>query len=171
MKIDNHTLSLSMEFEKNNILINGWETEKAKHKHDHKHARRRARRKKKGAASSSASVSAAAAAAAEDADNEESGFEEEEDPAAAAALTAVTATAASHDGDRGEESDDEGKDAHLPGPLTFSAFLLRLEMHFCAKWLCTKCIFTNCWQKIRSTRRKQHQSIFVYSVIWTKSYS
>ena len=36
MEIDNHILSLSMEFEKQNIIITEWETEKAKRKHDRK---------------------------------------------------------------------------------------------------------------------------------------
>jgi hypothetical protein len=43
MKIDTHILGLSMEFEKNNIIINEYEKEKATNKHD-KSARRRMRR-------------------------------------------------------------------------------------------------------------------------------
>ena len=34
MEIDNHILSLSMEFEKQNITVTEWETEKAKNKSD-----------------------------------------------------------------------------------------------------------------------------------------
>ena len=34
MEIDNHILSLSMEFEKQNIIVTEWETEKAKNKSD-----------------------------------------------------------------------------------------------------------------------------------------
>ena len=34
MEIDNHILSLSMEFEKQNIIVTEWETEKAKSKSD-----------------------------------------------------------------------------------------------------------------------------------------
>ena len=34
MEIDNHILALSMEFEKQNIIVTEWETEKAKHRSD-----------------------------------------------------------------------------------------------------------------------------------------
>jgi ribosomal protein L6P/L9E len=47
MEIDNHLLSLSMEFEKQNIIITEWETEKAKRRHDRK---RNKRNKKVGSA-------------------------------------------------------------------------------------------------------------------------
>ena len=40
MEIDNHLLSLSMEFEKQNIVITEWETEKAKRRHDRKRNKR-----------------------------------------------------------------------------------------------------------------------------------
>ena len=35
MEIDSHILGLSMEFEKQNIIITEWETERAKTKSDH----------------------------------------------------------------------------------------------------------------------------------------
>ena len=41
MEIDNHILSLSMEFERQNIIINEYETNKAKHAHDRIHNKRR----------------------------------------------------------------------------------------------------------------------------------
>ena len=69
MKIDNHILSLSMEFEKNNIIINEWEGEKAKKRNKSKgrskqgQSKRRLRKSKSGGG--------------EEADNEESGFEDE----------------------------------------------------------------------------------------------
>ena len=34
MEIDNHILALSMEFEKQNIIVTEWETEKAKNRSD-----------------------------------------------------------------------------------------------------------------------------------------
>ena len=37
MEIDSHILGLSMEFEKQNIIITEWETERAKTKSDHIH--------------------------------------------------------------------------------------------------------------------------------------
>lgn len=47
MEIDNHILSLSMEFEKQNIIVNEWETEKAKTKSDRIYERRKKKRTKK----------------------------------------------------------------------------------------------------------------------------
>ena len=41
MEIDNHILSLSMEFERLNIIINEYETNKAKQAHDRIHSKRR----------------------------------------------------------------------------------------------------------------------------------
>ena len=41
MEIDNHILSLSMEFERQNIIINEYETNKAKQAHDRIHNKRR----------------------------------------------------------------------------------------------------------------------------------
>ena len=41
MEIDSHILSLSMEFEKQNIIITEWETEKAKSKSDQISAKRK----------------------------------------------------------------------------------------------------------------------------------
>ena len=41
MEIDSHILSLSMEFEKQNIIITEWETEKAKSKSDQITAKRK----------------------------------------------------------------------------------------------------------------------------------
>ena len=41
MEIDSHILSLSMEFEKQNIIITEWETEKAKNKSDQISAKRK----------------------------------------------------------------------------------------------------------------------------------
>ena len=41
MEIDSHILSLSMEFEKQNIIITEWETEKAKNKSDKIYAKRK----------------------------------------------------------------------------------------------------------------------------------
>ena len=40
MEIDNHILSLSMEFERQNIIINEYETNKAKFAHDRAYKRR-----------------------------------------------------------------------------------------------------------------------------------
>jgi len=47
MEIDNHILSLSMEFEKQNIIVTEWETEKAKNKSDRLYEKRKKRRIKK----------------------------------------------------------------------------------------------------------------------------
>ena len=41
MEIDNHILSLSMEFERQNIIINEYETQKAKNMHDRKWRKRK----------------------------------------------------------------------------------------------------------------------------------
>ena len=95
MKIDTHILGLSMEWEKNNIIINEYETEKAKNRHDLRHAsqRRRARRNRSRPSAGEEANEAAAAeeegvgdgggggrrrsGGGEEADNEESGFEDE----------------------------------------------------------------------------------------------
>ena len=47
MEIDNHILGLSMEFERQNIIINEYETEKAKHIHDRNWRKRRSQSAKK----------------------------------------------------------------------------------------------------------------------------
>ena len=47
MEIDSHILGLSMEFEKQNIIITEWETEKAKTKSDHIYERRKRKRIRK----------------------------------------------------------------------------------------------------------------------------
>ena len=47
MEIDNHLLSLSMEFEKQNIIITEWETEKAKRRHDRKRSNVKRNKNKK----------------------------------------------------------------------------------------------------------------------------
>ena len=49
MEIDNHILGLSMEFERQNIIINEYETEKAKHIHDRNWRKRRSQSAKKSA--------------------------------------------------------------------------------------------------------------------------
>ena len=49
MEIDNHILGLSMEFERQNIIINEYETEKAKHIHDRSWRKRRSQSAKKSA--------------------------------------------------------------------------------------------------------------------------
>ena len=49
MEIDNHILGLSMEFERQNIIINQYETEKAKHIHDRNWRKRRSQSAKKSA--------------------------------------------------------------------------------------------------------------------------
>ncbi|TRY69133.1 hypothetical protein TCAL_02510 [Tigriopus californicus] len=91
MSIDNHILSLSMEFEKNNIIINEWETEKAKRRHDksYEKSRRRKKKKSKAKANEDDSPDSPQAEGDEDeedgqgaeADNEESGFEDDEEGA------------------------------------------------------------------------------------------
>ena len=97
MKIDTHILGLTMEFEKNNIIINEYETDKAKNKHDRAAAsRRRVRRRSRGMiegeeeedgagdrgsgtgeGQSGGGGGGAEGEAGEEADNEESGFEDE----------------------------------------------------------------------------------------------
>ena len=93
MKIDTHILGLTMEFEKNNIIINEYETDKAKNRHDSRHAsqRRRARRNRSRAGEAEQGGGAGGEAeerggdgdggrrrsGGEEADNEESGFEDE----------------------------------------------------------------------------------------------
>ena len=47
MEIDNHILSLSMEFERQNIIINEYETQKAKNIHDRKWRKRKSQSAKK----------------------------------------------------------------------------------------------------------------------------
>lgn len=47
MEIDNHILSLSMEFERQNIIINEYETQKAKNLHDRKWRKRKFQSAKK----------------------------------------------------------------------------------------------------------------------------
>ena len=47
MEIDSHILSLSMEFEKQNIIITEWETEKAKSKSDKIYANRKKKKMKR----------------------------------------------------------------------------------------------------------------------------
>ena len=47
MEIDSHILGLSMEFEKQNIIITEWETEKAKSRSDNIYDRRKRKRIKK----------------------------------------------------------------------------------------------------------------------------
>ena len=49
MEIGNHILGLSMEFERQNIIINQYETEKAKHIHDRNWRKRRSQSAKKSA--------------------------------------------------------------------------------------------------------------------------
>ena len=49
MEIDNHILSLTMEFERQNIIINEYETEKAKNLHDRNWRKRRSQSAKKSA--------------------------------------------------------------------------------------------------------------------------
>jgi len=80
MKIDNHILSLQMEFEKNNIIIGEWEAEKAKQRHDDGAASRRRRRNRRGRRRQMTAAAANlrdAEDGAADGDNEESGFEDE----------------------------------------------------------------------------------------------
>ena len=95
MKIDNHILSLSMEFEKNNILINEWETQKAKLKHDKKyqrvkrnHSRNKGKKKRRQRSRNGFRPEIQVTEhqngdeeEANVADNEESGFEDDEDSA------------------------------------------------------------------------------------------
>ena len=47
MEIENHILSLTMEFEKQNIIISEWEAEKAKNAGDRKWQRKQQRRQEK----------------------------------------------------------------------------------------------------------------------------
>ena len=47
MEIDSHILGLSMEFEKQNIIITEWETERAKTKSDQIYQRRKKKRSKR----------------------------------------------------------------------------------------------------------------------------
>ena len=47
MEIDNHILSLSMEFERQNIIINEYETQKAKNVHDRNWRKRKSQSAKK----------------------------------------------------------------------------------------------------------------------------
>ena len=47
MEIDSHILGLSMEFEKQNIIITEWETEKAKSRSDNIYERRKRKRIRK----------------------------------------------------------------------------------------------------------------------------
>merc|ERR1719211_787670 len=47
MEIDNHILGLSMEFEKQNIIITEWETERVKTKSDHIYQRRKKKRSRR----------------------------------------------------------------------------------------------------------------------------
>ena len=47
MEIDSHILGLSMEFEKQNIIITEWETERAKNKSDRIYEKRKKKRMKK----------------------------------------------------------------------------------------------------------------------------
>ena len=47
MEIDSHILGLSMEFEKQNMIITEWETERAKSKSDQIYAKRKKKRMKK----------------------------------------------------------------------------------------------------------------------------
>ena len=47
MEIDSHILGLSMEFEKQNIIITEWETEKAKTRSDNIYERRKRKRIRK----------------------------------------------------------------------------------------------------------------------------
>ena len=47
MEIDSHILGLSMEFEKQNIIITEWETERAKTKSDQIYQKRKKKRSKK----------------------------------------------------------------------------------------------------------------------------
>lgn len=69
MKIDNHILALSMEFEKNNIIINEYEGEKVKSRSRKRSEASKRRRRRRAKAENSGST---------DADNEESGFEEDD---------------------------------------------------------------------------------------------
>ena len=81
MKIDNHLLGLSMEFEKNNIIINEWEAEKAKQRHDQRGGKSKDRKRKKKKYAEAAEGGKFKSSQDEDrageADNEESGFEDE----------------------------------------------------------------------------------------------
>jgi hypothetical protein len=79
MKIDNHILALSMEFEKNNLIINEFESDKAK-KHRSKKYRRQRRRNRRSHDIDGVSNGSTGG----DADNEESGFEEDDIDQAAA---------------------------------------------------------------------------------------
>ena len=47
MEIDSHILGLSMEFEKQNIIITEWETERAKNKSDQIYEKRKKKRMRK----------------------------------------------------------------------------------------------------------------------------
>lgn len=111
MEIDNHILSLSMEFEKQNIIINEFETQKAKNAHD-----RSWRKRKKSAKEATAEKSDEEEAY--EGDKEESGFEDngsatnddeedEEDPDQTKDDVSITSSKREEDSDEEEEEDQE----------------------------------------------------------------
>ncbi len=131
MKIDTHILGLSMEFEKNNIIINEYEKEKAKGGRNNGGGRRRRNRgdgeangeggrgrggRRGGAANANADDDDDGANNGGEADNEESGFEDESsvdndsgDGRRAAAEEAM-ARRRSGSRERADSSDDEDRD-------------------------------------------------------------
>ena len=137
MEIDNHILSLSMEFEKQNIIINEYETTKAKEAHDRAWRKRKtsvANSKKSADQERTLERSKADAAAdketeedAYEGDKEESGFEDngsatnddDEEPAEnddddtdedAAAKASIASN--EEEEDHSDDDDDEGSIHH-----------------------------------------------------------
>ena len=145
MKIDTHILGLSMEWEKNNIIINEYETEKAKNRHDLRHAsqRRRARRNRSRPSAGEEANEAAAAeedgggggrrrsGGGEEADNEESGFEDESTDDQDG-KKAVAAAAAGARGRRSESppngSGSSGKGKNYHSLIQLLSWLTEMEM-------------------------------------------
>ena len=149
MKIDTHILGLSMEWEKNNIIINEYETEKAKNRHDLRHAsqRRRARRNRSRPSAGEEANEAAAAeedgvgdgggggrrrsGGGEEADNEESGFEDESTDDQDG-KKAVVAAAAGARGRRPESppngSGSSGKAENFHSLIQLLSWLIEMEV-------------------------------------------